>query len=255
MSHTTTSPAPPMKDMLKDMYGMVDSVLDHQGIGHAESLETLQKKSNAKFLQLNICFMMKAFDSIIEDQETGMNKKGLALLKQATTDIEEQLEMIKELKEENVKLKEEQGMSKLVHHQNMGLSEDLKRLKEENEKLNHSCCDCEVEMFGSYEELIGERDVLKEQNEKLKAELNDFTSVFDGNVSMIKMKKENEQLKYELADVQEEKYALYLKWSDLNDENKNIIHELNESSDCMLKMKEENEKLKQGIKDLFLSFD
>tara|TARA_R110002050_G_scaffold230624_2_gene366451 strand:- start:233 stop:862 length:630 start_codon:yes stop_codon:yes gene_type:complete len=209
MSHTTTSPAPPMKDMLKDMYGMVDSVLDHQGIGHAESLETLQKKSNAKFLQLNICFMMKAFDSIIEDQETGMNKKGLALLKQATTDIEEQLEMIKELKEENEKLKEEIGMSKLVHHQNMGLSEDLKKLKE--------------------------------QNEKLKSELNDFTSVFDGNVSMIKMKKENQKLQNEVAD--------------LNDENKNIIHELNESSDCMLKMKEENEKLKQGIKDLFLSFD
>ena len=223
MSHTTTSPAPPMKDMLKDMYEMVDSVLDNQGIGHAESLEKMGKRSNAKFLQLNICLMMKAFDSIIGDQETGMNKKGLALLKQATTDIEEQLEMIKELKEENEKLKEEHGMSKLVHHQNMGLSEDLKRLKEENEKL--------------------------------KAELNDFTSVFDGNVSMIKMKKENEQLKYELADVQEEKYALYLKWSDLNDENKNIIHELNESSDCMLKMKEENEKLKQGIKDLFLSFD
>ena len=125
--------------------------------------------------------MMKAFDSIIGDQETGMNKKGLALLKQATTDIEEQLEMIKELKEEN---------------------------------------------------------------EKLKAELNDFTSVFDGNVSMIKMKKENQKLQNEVAD--------------LNDENKNIIHELNESSDCnvrMLKMKEENEKLKQGIKDLFLSFD
>ena len=209
MSHTTTSPAPPMKDMLKDMYEMVDSVLDNQGIGHAESLEKMGKRSNAKFLQLNICLMMKAFDSIIGDQETGMNKKGLALLKQATTDIEEQLEMIKELKEENEKLKEEHGMSKLVHHQNMGLSEDLKRLKEENEKL--------------------------------KAELNDFTSVFDGNVSMIKMKKENQKLQNEVAD--------------LNDENKNIIHELNESSDCMLKMKEENEKLKQGIKDLFLSFD
>ena len=127
MSHTTTSPAPPMKDMLKDMYEMVDSVLDHQGIGHAESLEKMGKRSNAKFLQLNICLMMRAFQSVIADQPA-----------------------------------------------------------------DTPCNEC------------------------------------------------HEELK-------EEKYALYLKWSDLNDENKNIKHELNESTDCvvsMIKMKEENEELK-----------
>ena len=193
-----------MKVMLKDMFEFIDAIADIQELHHDESLEKLQKKSNNKFLGFNMFMMMTVMKNIMEEK----------------ADMQE---FIDEQKVENEKLKEEHGMSKLVHHQNMGLSEDLKRLKEENEKL--------------------------------KAELNDFTSVFDGNVSMIKMKKENEQLKYELADVQEEKYALYLKWSDLNDENKNIIHELNESSGCMLKMKEENEELKQGIKDLFLSFD
>ena len=218
MSHTTTSPAPPMKDMLKDMYEMVDSVLDNQGIGHAESLETLQKKSNAKFLQLNICLMMRAFQSVIADQPADTPCK----------------ECHEELKEENDKLKEE--IVKLQEH--------LDKSREVSNKL-----------IAENNTTMPSQSALYRENNKLKAELNDFTSVFDGNVSMIKMKKENEQLKYELADVQEEKYALYLKWSDLNDENKNIIHELNESSDCMLKMKEENEKLKQGIKDLFLSFD
>tara|TARA_R110000850_G_scaffold240052_2_gene364743 strand:+ start:741 stop:1355 length:615 start_codon:yes stop_codon:yes gene_type:complete len=199
-----------MKVMLKDMFEFIDAIADIQELHHDESLEKLQKKSNNKFLSFNMSMMMTVIKDIYSTQGGSCPCN----------------ECHEELKEENEKLKEEQGMSKLVHHQNMGLSEDLKRLKEENEKL--------------------------------KAELNDFTSVFDGNVSMIKMKKENEQLKYELADVQEEKYALYLKWSDLNDENKNIKHELNESSDCvvrMIKMKEENEELKQGIKDLFLSFD
>ena len=209
MSHTTTSPAPPMKDMLKDMYEMVDSVLDNQGIGHAESLETLQKKSNAKFLQLNICLMMRAFQSVIADQPADTPCK----------------ECHEELKEENDKLKEE--IVKLQEH--------LDKSREVSNKL-----------IAENNTTMPSQSALYRENNKLKAELNDFTSVFDGNVSMIKMKKENEQLKYELADVQEEKYALYLKWSDLNDENKNIIHELNESSDCnvrMLKMKEENEKL------------
>ena len=234
-----------MKVMLKDMFEFIDAIADIQELHHDESLEKLQKKSNNKFLGFNMFMMMTVMKNIMEekadmqefiDEQKVENEKLKAEHKKfdeiwKTEGITEQdiIDMKRQISDQCdliKKLKEEQGMSKLVHHQNMGLSEDLKRLKEENEKL--------------------------------KAELNDFTSVFDGNVSMIKMKKENEQLKYELADVQEEKYALYLKWSDLNDENKNIKHELDESTDCvvrMIKMKEENEELKQGIKDLFLSFD
>ena len=165
--------------------------------------------------------MMRAFQSVIADQpaDTPCN------------------ECHEELKEENEKLKEEIGMSKLVHHQNMGLSEDLKKLKEENEKL--------------------------------KAELNDFTSVFDGNVSMIKMKKENQKLTDENKDLNSQ-------WAKKRDEDGDsyriIINELKEENEKLKKevfctdrklgrttkgndyrkerieqLKEENEKLKEEI--------
>tara|TARA_R110002126_G_scaffold26709_3_gene89927 strand:+ start:626 stop:1438 length:813 start_codon:yes stop_codon:yes gene_type:complete len=265
-----------MKVMLKDMFEFIDAIADIQELHHDESLEKLQKKSNNKFLGFNMFMMMTVMKNIMEekadmqefiDEQKVENEKLKAEHKKfdeiwKTEGITEQdiIDMKRQISDQCdliKKLKEEQGMSKLVHHQNMGLSEDLKRLKEENEKLKEEQGMSKLvhhQNMGLSEDLKR----LKEENEKLKAELNDFTSVFDGNVSMIKMKKENEQLKYELADVQEEKYALYLKWSDLNDENKNIKHELDESTDCvvrMIKMKEENEELKQGIKDLFLSFD
>ena len=180
MSHTTTSPAPPMKDMLKDMYEMVDSVLDNQGIGHAESLETMGKRSNAKFLQLNICLMMRAFQSVIAeiDPDTPCkecHEEGLALLKQATTDIEEQLEMIKELKEENVKLKEHLKDSKEWRDK---AAKEMTRLKEENEKLKErqsimsAMADSHIqdinEVHKDYGDMVRK---IKEENDKLKEEI------------------------------------------------------------------------------------
>ena len=89
-----------------------------------------------------------------------------------------------------------------------------------------------------------QHEELLNENKKLKAELNDFVSVFDGNTSMKKMKEENEKLKAELTKA--DKHYDYQKtaWDKeqvlLRDENKTLIHQIG-------KAEEENEKLKEQM--------
>ena len=103
------------------------------------------------------------------------HEEGLALLKQATTDIEEQLEMIKELKEENVKLKEHLKDSKEWRDK---AAKEMTRLKEENEKLKErqsimsAMADSHIqdinEVHKDYGDMVRK---IKEENEKLKEEI------------------------------------------------------------------------------------
>jgi seryl-tRNA synthetase len=62
-----------------------------------------------------------------------------------------------------------QPHGELVQYQK-DLAELNQEIKEENEKLKDGNCDCDVEMFGSYEALKGSYEALKEENEKLKEE-------------------------------------------------------------------------------------
>ena len=250
------SGTPTMKVMLKDMFEFIDAIADIQDIHHDESLEKLQKKSNHKFLGFNMYLMMTVIKDLIDDKdESGDPPEPGEVSVFDTLEMEEneklkaENEKLKKLKEEHTQyrmdideLKDELKMSKLVHHQNMGLSEDLKKLKEENEKL--------------------------------KAELNDFTSVFDGNVSMIKMKKENQKLTDENKDLNSQ-------WAKKRDEDgdsyriiiNELKEELNESQKAKLclreerfnmrprltmiirEVREENKKLKEQLNDFTYVFD
>tara|TARA_R110002096_G_scaffold30119_1_gene90107 strand:+ start:150 stop:674 length:525 start_codon:yes stop_codon:yes gene_type:complete len=99
--------------------------------------------------------------------------------------------------------------------ENEKLKEENAKLKQENKKLQGDRCIltklkerveyCEGIMDGHDDEMLEEKrwsdeksQTIKEayqENKKLKAELNDFVSVFDGNTSMKKMKEENDKLK------------------------------------------------------------
>jgi len=210
-SYYKMSGTPTMKVMLKDMFEFIDAHADIQGFHHNESLETLQKKSNNKFLQFNIFMMMSVLKDLMDEKaDTPCN------------------ECHNELKEENEKLKEQlkkggeaHMKDKKAYDRNLKIREseldekdqEIKKLKELKEGFLKSE---RSHNRNAAQPLVKRIESLKAENEKLKAELSDFTSVFDGNVSMIQMKKENEKLKNELADVEE---------------------------------------LKQGIKNLFLKFD
>ena len=209
-----------MKEMLKDMFEFIDTIADIQEFHHNESLEKLQKKSNNKFLGFNIFMMMSVMKDIMEEK-AGMHHSHNELKEQLKKGGEAHMKD-KKAYDRNLKIRESELDEK---------DQEIKKLKELKEGFLKSE---RSHNRNAAQPLVKRIESLKAENEKLKAELDEFTSVFDGNVSMIKMKKENEKLQNEVAD--------------LNDENKKIIDELNESSTC-------NEELKQKIKDLFLSFD
>ena len=103
----------------------------------------------------------------------------------------------------------------------------------------------------------GEIEKLEEENEKLKAELNAFVSVFDGNTSMKKMKEENAKLKQEIKKLQGDRCILtklkerveYCEGIMEQDEDLEERHKV-DMSDLTQKIKEtyqENKKLKSDI--------
>ena len=130
------------------------------------------------------------------------------------------------------------------------LKAENKELTEENEKLKEKLTSREEETCVEFCPWLDKVDKLEEENEELKAELNDFVSVFDGNTSMKKMKEENEKLKaeegnsrQEVIEALAEKFYAHYKKNDYNMLNvhRTIGPDLGRMVDALMKETEELE--------------
>ena len=167
-----------------------------------EELKTMKKQFNSLMTeeQKDICNgeAMELGEPTLQTPQDWVDRIRMFLeerdsLAQAVEDLEEEegrLELEnKKLKETNQlrfdKIKEmenEVGVSKLVHHQNVGLLEDIKKLK-----------DCNYE---EYCELVGENKLVKEfedlKNElgELKEQNKTWEDIHSGDMKIVKMLKE-----------------------------------------------------------------